>query len=157
MEPERNLKFTLDSYFPPNFIFLGLFGVGIGITLAVIGKAVFGIIIILFSIPFSFTKRGTRINPVNKTISEFTSIAGIELGDDKPYEQLVKIKLKKEGYSQTMNSRGSSTTIRYTTYNAYLITDKESILLTGNKNRSKIAQKMESVAKRLGLELEIVE
>ena len=54
-----------------------------------------------------------------------------------------------------MNSRGSSTTIRYEVYNAYLVTDQETLLLTSHKNQGRVLRKIETVADQLHLPFEI--
>ena len=152
------LSFKRGYYFPDNFIFLGIAGAGAGVVLLVIGKPwVVGAVLILLSLPLSFTYRGISLDPANKTIKEFIGIFGLEFGKKRPYDQLVKLVLKKERRSQTMNSRGSSTTIRYEVYNAYLVADTETLLLTGSKNQARVMRKMEAVANQLHLPFEILD
>ncbi len=149
------LSFTRGAYFPDNFIFLGAAGAGAGLLLFALGKPWAGAILLLLSLPLTFTRQGISLDPVNKTIKEFTGLFGLELGKKRPYDQLIKLVLKKERRSQTMNSRGSSTTIRYEVYNAYLITDRETLLLTSHKNQGRVMRKIETVADQLHLPLEI--
>ncbi len=56
-----------------------------------------------------------------------------------------------------MNSRGSSTILHYTIYNAYLFYDSDSVLLTGDKRKERIEAKMKIVAEELSIPFEIVE
>lgn len=155
MKTNQKLSFTLDSYFPQSLVILGVFGIAGSLALIVVGKIFFGIVLIVISLPLSFTKRGTSINPGNKTIQEFTSIVGIKFGKDESYNDLKMLKLKERRVSQTMSSRGSVSTIRYTIYNAYLITDERSLLLTGDKRKSRISNKMEQAAKVLSIPFEV--
>ncbi|MCF6352648.1 MAG: hypothetical protein L3J06_06525 [Cyclobacteriaceae bacterium] len=54
-----------------------------------------------------------------------------------------------------LNSRGSSTTLYYTIFNAYLFYDDASILLTGHKKKGEIVGRMKIVAQNFGIEFEV--
>ena len=129
-------SFKLDSCFPPNFYALGIFGIIAGLTMIFyFDSNLYGVILLLISLPFCFTSKGVRINLKNKTIKTFTSVVGIEFGNSSPYRQLKELRLKSERISQTMNSRGSSTTLRYTEYTIVLITDSDRYDLDSAKKR----------------------
>ena len=157
MNKGKTLVFKSGTFFPENFVFVGIVGAIVGVSLIVTSSTGAGVILLLLSLPLFLIQKGVRLDPVHKTTKEFTGILGIELGKKRSHNQLVKLLLKKEKYRQTMNSRGSSTTLRYEVYNAYLVTDKETILLTRGKNEKRIARKIKSVADRLGLLLEFIE
>ncbi len=59
------------------------------------------------------------------------------IGKPQKYSELKSLLVKANEISQVLNSRGSTTTIRYTIYNAYLFYDNQSVLLTGHKNKDK--------------------
>ncbi len=150
------MKFYQGSYFPPNFKYLGYIGLVAGVVLSLIGNIIAGIPILLVALVVSFTMIGCRVDVTNKTITNFTSVLGITLGKPENYKELKNIFVKPNEISQVLNARGSSTTLRYTIYNAYLFYDNQSILLTGDKNKARIITKMESVAKEFSVPLEIV-
>ena len=150
------MNFYQGSYFPPNFTYLGYIGLIGGVVLLLIGNIVAGPPILLIAIVLSFTRVGCRIDSTNKTITEFTSLVGIILGNPEKYLELKKLILKPNEISQVLNSRGSSTTLYYTIYNTYLFYDDQSVLLTGDKNKDKIEAKMTAVAKQLYIPLEVI-
>ena len=150
------MNFYQGSYFPPNFKYLGYIGLIGGIVLLFIGNIVAGLPVFIIAIVLSFTRVGCKVDTNNKTISEFTSLAGILLGKPEKYNDLKKLLVRPNEISQVLNSRGSSTTLHYTIYNSYLFYDNQSVLLTGDKNKEKIEAKMAAVAKELSIPLEIV-
>lgn len=131
---------------------MGLIG---GVVLTLIGNIVAGLPVLIVGLVLSFTMIGCKVDLKNKTITNFTSIIGVIIGDPDSYSVLKKLLVKPNEINQVLNSRGSSTTLHYTIYNAYLFYDDESILLTGNKNKEKIIAKMKLVAKEFGVPLEI--
>jgi len=149
------MKFYQGSYFPTNFTYLGYLGLPSSVVIYFVGNPFFALLIVLLSFAFAFTKIGISINPATKSIQEFTDFLGIKWGKYERYKELKTLRLKEEQFYQTLNSRGSTTTIEYTLYNAYLITDNESILLMGDKNKEKIVTKMEKVSKLLAIPFEV--
>ena len=120
-----------------------------------IGNIVAGPPVLLIGLGLSFTMVGCKVDVKNKTITNFTSIVGVIIGDPEPYAVLKKLLVKPNEISQVLNSRGSSTTLHYTVYNAYLFYDNETVLLKGHKNKEKIAAKMKLVAKEFEVPLEV--
>ncbi len=145
-------EFLSSSYFPPNFKYVGYIGLIGGIVLLLIGNVVADPPILFIALVLSFTRIGCKIEVKSKTITDFTSIVGLELGKPQKYQELKKLVLKPNEISQVLNSRGSSTTLRYTIYNAYLFYDDQSILLTRDKNKDKMA----AVAKELYIPLDVI-
>ena len=149
------MKFYQESYFPPNFKYVGYMGLIGGVVLMLIGNIVAGPPVLFIGLGLSFTMVGCKVDVKNKTITNFTSVVGVIIGDPESYTMLKKLLVKPVEISQVLNSRGSSTTLHFTVYNAYLFYDEESVLLTGNKNKDKIAAKMKLVAKALDVPLEV--
>lgn len=149
------MKFYQGSYFPPNFKYLGYIGVIGGTVLTLIGNVVVGIPVFLVSLVVSTTLMGCKVDPQQKTITDFTSVVGLAFGTPKNYKLLQKLILREEVISQVLNSRGSSTTIQQTMYNGYLFYDAQSVYLTGSKHQEKMIEKMEGVAKELSIPLEM--
>lgn len=129
------MKFYQGSYFPPNFKYIGYLGLFGSVVLTLVGNVVVGIPVLLMALGLSFTMLGCNIDIKSKTITDFISVLGIVFGQAEKYSELKKILLKENEISQVLNSRGSSTTLRYTIYNAYLFYDDGSVLLTGDKNK----------------------
>lgn len=150
------MKFYQGLYFPTNFVYLGYLGLPSSVILYFVGNPFFALLILLFSFALAFTKTGVHINSANKTTQEFTYFLGLKWGKAIPYKELKEILLKKEHFSQTLNARGSTTTIEFTLYNAYLVTNHHTILLTGHKNKNKVLAKMESAASHLMVPLKEV-
>jgi len=150
------MNFYQGAYFPPNFQYVGYIGLIGGMVLLLIGNFITGPLVLLVAIVLSFTKLGCKVDPNTKTITEFTSLVGIIRGKPEKYKALKKLMVKPNEISQVLNSRGSSTTLRYTLYNAYLFYDDQSVVLTGDKNKEKIETKMAAVAKELDIAFEIV-
>lgn len=150
------MKFYQVPYFPPNFKYLGYMGLIGGTVLLLIGNIIAGPPVLLVAIVLSFTRVGCKVDTTHKTITEFTSLLGIIVGKPEKYQALKKLMVKANEISQVLNSRGSSTTLHYTIYNAYLFYDNQSVLLKGGKNKEKIVSKMASVAKALAIPFEVV-
>ena len=147
--------FTVDSYFPTNFVMLGVVSLVGGIILILMTLFPLGLPLVAIGIVLVTTRKGTLINQSTKTIKEFIRIGGFIFGDDLRYETLHYILVREENYSQTMSSRGSTSTVRYTKYNAYLLLDDDSILLTGGSKQDKVVDKMTAAAKELGIDIRI--
>lgn len=150
------MNFYQGSYFPLNFKYVGYIGLIGGVVLTLIGNLIAGLPVLFIAIGLSFTRIGCRVDIENNSITEFTSVVGVIIGKPENYSELKSLLVKPNEISQVLNSRGSTSTIRYTIYNAYLHYDDQSVLLTGNKNKDKIVTKMEIVAKEFGVPLEIV-
>lgn len=148
------MVFYQQSYFPPNFKYVGYIGLIGGVVLMLTGRVIVGLPVFIISLGLSFTRYGCKINKNNNTITDFIDIVGIKTGTPFGYNQLHKIVLKKEEISQILNSRGSSTTFYQTMYNGYLCYDDQYILLQGNKNKNKIFELMEKTASSLAIPLE---
>ncbi len=153
MSDSKPLSFKIESTFPLNFILVGLVGIAGGLVLTLEGPIVIGIPVLLISAAVVTTQRGTSINTEKRFIKRFTSVLGLKVGKKESYDNIHELRIKEQKMSQTMNSRGSSTTIRYTMYNAYLITDDDSILLGGNKKKDKVVKRMTKAADNLGVPL----
>ena len=151
------MHFDQGSYFPSNFTYLGYVGLVAGSVFMLIGNVVLGLPILLISLGLSFTKMGCSIDKENKTMSDYVSVVGLKFGSPQPFQKLMKLIVKQNEVSQVMNSRGSSTTLHYTIYNAYLFYDNNSILLTGDKRKERIEAKMKLVAEELSIPLEILD
>lgn len=130
---------------------MGLIG---GVVLTLIGNLTAGLPVLVVGLGLSFTMVGCKVDLKKKTITNFTSIIGVIIGDPESYTTLKKLLIKPNEISQVLNSRGSSTTLHYTIHNAYLFYDEESVLLTGNKNKEKIIAKMKPFAQEFGVPLE---
>jgi hypothetical protein len=150
------MNFYQGSYFPPNFKYVGYIGLVSGVVLTLIGNLIAGPPVLLVALGLSFTRVGCKVDVSDKTITNFTSILGLLIGKPEKYTELENLLIKPVEISQVLNSRGSSTTLRYTIYNAYLFYDGQSVLLTGDKNKEKITVQMEQISKELGVPLEIV-
>ncbi len=151
------MHFNQGSYFPANFTYLGYVGLVAGSVSMLTGNVVLGLPILLISLGLSFTNVGCSIDTEKKTISDYVSVLGLKFGSAQPYNELKKLIVKQNEVSQVMNSRGSSTTLHYTIYNAYLFYDGDSVLLTDDKKQERIEGKMKLVAEELSIPFEVVE
>ncbi len=150
------MNFNQDSYFPPSFTYLGYIGLVVGSVSMLVGNIVAGLPILLVSLGLVDTKIGCRVDTKTKTITDYVSILGLVFGTPFAYTELKKLVLKPNKISQVLNSRGSSTTLHYTIYNAYLFYDDGSILLTGDKRKERTEAKMKLVAEEFSIPFEEV-
>jgi len=151
------MHFDQGSYFPANFTYLGYVCLVAGSVSMLIGNIVAGLPILLIALGLSFTRMGCSIEKEKKTISDYVSVLGLKFGSHQSYKELKKLIVKQSKESQVMNSRGSSTTLHYTIYNAYLFYDGDSVLLTDDKKQERIEAKMKLVAEELSIPFEVVE
>jgi len=150
------MNFDQEPYFPPSFTYLGYVGLVASSVFMLIGNVVAGFPVLMVALGLVFTKIGCRVDTKTKTITNYVSVMGLVFGSPFPYKELKKLIVKPNEISQVLNSRGSSTTLHYTIFNAYLFYDDESILLTGHKKKEKMVGRMKIVAQELGIEFEVI-
>jgi len=150
------MHFDQGSYFPANFTYLGYVSLVAGSVFMLTGNIVLGLPILLIALGLSFTSVGCSIDIEQKTISDYVSVLGLKFGSPQSYKELKKLIVKESQESQVMSSRGSSTTLHYTIYNAYLFYDDDSVFLTDDKKQERIEAQMKLVAEELSIPFEVL-
>ncbi len=114
-------------------------------------------IILVIAAVFLFTGHsGTEIDDMNKTFREYNSYLFVKIGDTKKYNGIERIFINGSKESQTIYTAHttSSSTFTNIVYDAYLKFDNgEKIFLTGRKDKQKLIQVVNPVAKSLNVEL----
>lgn len=151
--------FTLESYFPKGFIIFGTLLIVAGIGFAgslTTGGIVISIPLFVLGLTLTTTRSGTQLSTEKQQVIKFTKI-GLTTFKKKPeqYQVLHGLRLVPQKYSQTMHSRGSSSTIHFTQYNVYLLLDDNSQLLFGGKKEQKMVRRGQALAEKLGVTLEM--
>lgn len=111
--------FRTTGYFGGLVIFLGFLLVFLAIVLA--GKSVVGLIICLVTSAVIFTTHyRLRLDFKNQTYHDYLWLMGMKIGERGRFEAVDYIFVKPSKIRQTMNSRGSSSTISKVVIDAYI-------------------------------------
>jgi hypothetical protein len=154
MPREKRKIFMVDNYFPSLSLIFGLTGL-IGASALFFYKDFSnGLFMVIPSVLILPTKKGISINLSRKEIKKYIRIVGIPFVlNAVKYNSVDKVNVKKVRISQRLNSRGSSTILRYDLYKSFLITEGQAYLLSESKNREYVLKKMEILAKALNTSL----
>lgn len=113
-----------------------------------------GPILLIVTLVVLFQQYFVAIDTERHMYYDGTIIFGIKSGSWAPYSALDVLYVKKHAYRQTMNSRGTSSTVRTTQYDGYLrFTDGEKIQLVNERSREAAVTRMTPIAKQMGLDL----
>lgn len=156
MPLQKEYSYTIESYFPPQFIALGVFGFAVAIALLFSEYWVFSFFIGGPSIIIAFTQRGTSLELSQNKIKKHFKVAGINITDETTkFTKVDRLCVRRTRISQRMNSRGSSSVVRYNLYKGFMIADGQARLITESKNQDYVMTTMEKLARELDTTLTI--
>ncbi len=136
---------------PPNFMFLGLFLLIVGVWRVLLSDWV-GIILLVISFLFLFIRWGVLIDIDNKRLKKYIGFFGIKKGswvDISSTKQLVITTIQE---TQNMSVASISRTDRKLVYQLFIILHDENILLMKGKNDF-IAKAAEEISGKLQIKV----
>lgn len=141
-----NFDLRLSRYFANQWLFVGLLLMATGVIL-IFKVLLVGVIFTLMSTLIMTTHYRLAINFDDKSYHDYVWLFGLKFGDKGIFENVEYIFIKKNKVSQTMNSRGSSTTIRKGEYDAYLkFSEKNKIHLLTSDSKKQLLKKLSEIA-----------
>lgn len=147
-------SFKLGSFFPPQVYYCGVIGLAGAVYLLYLEHFFYSGMLMLLSALLVFTNKGVSVDLKNKLIKKFINVLGLSLGSDVPYQELNSLVLVKSRQSQTMHSRGSTTTIWFDLYRAFAVADQQKILLMESKRRGVIYKKLKALSDTAAIPIE---
>lgn len=132
---------------PPNFVFLGILLLGIGIWRMIVLDWV-GVLLFLLGVLAFFTHSGLSIDGKAKRLRKYIRIYGFKAGPWQDIPGLMNLRISRARFSQTMHIRAATTTTTEGVYKLHLVLQTGILeLLQGKKDW--ILQKAEEIAEEL--------
>ena len=147
----RSLTKRITNPLPSNYIIFGIVGTVFALSFLITGRYIsFGIL--QFVARGLLTARdGIIIDTKANTIKNLRSVFFIEWGEVVNYKQLQGLFLKSGLYSQGMNTRGSSHSIKYTLYTVTVYADDIEYILKSSKNEGRMVSYMNDLSSEMGI------
>lgn len=127
----------------PQLHFVGIIGILYAIVQGALGNYTQAGFFMILSILIMLLRSWSRLDIKNKTLTDFFLLI--------PYRKLKiqhisSIRVAENVVNQTLNSRGSTSTIRFDIYRLLLVTDSESIILKESKDKGRLLKKAGQIA-----------
>lgn len=137
----------LSRYFSNQWLFFGLLLLVTGVILIFKLLIVGAIIVLMISVLIFTTHYHLSIDFNQKSYYDYVWLLGLKFGEKGTFESVEYIFIKKSKVSQTMNSRGSSTTIRKEEYDGYLkFSEENKIHLLTSDSKKQLLKKLSEIA-----------
>jgi hypothetical protein len=154
--PQKNDTHSFSFYFvqPPAFPplhFVGIIGILYAVVQAILGNYTQAGILMLLSALIILLRSWTRLNIKNQTLTDFFLIVPYR---NLKIKNLAGIRITSDVVNQTLNSRGSTSTISYICYKLLLVTDTETIVLKESRNKARMLKKAGQIALAAGVTLD---
>lgn len=145
--------FRISQYFSKQWIFFGilLMIVGIGMLFKVI---IVGVILSMMSTVIITTHYRLAIDLTAKTYNDYVWLIGLRFGEKGIFEKIDYIFIKKITVSQTMNSRGSSSTIRKEMFDSFLkFSEENKIHLLTMAKKEELIEKLTKLSSKINTKI----
>lgn len=133
----------------------------IGVILGMVGfmfilyNPTISVVFIFFALLSFTTVYKIAVDTQKKTYRDYLWILGLKKGNKHSFNNIDKLFFTKHQYSQKMHIKGTSSTIKYDLYSAYIQFDGDNKVLIGeSKHQSKIERKLAELKKKLKVEVE---
>ena len=147
------ISITTQTYFEDLFYYTGWFFLITGIPVLIFYWYV-GIITISLGVIITTTSYKLVIDTTTNQVEDFLFFLGMKKNlKITRFTKIHHIAIKSGTYTQQLNLKSLSSTIRGTMYSAYLKTDEENYFLGDSKNKNRITAKASHIAKNLNIEL----
>jgi len=152
---KKSFNYTLENYFPLQFFIIGVLGLLVSVIMLTSGDWLVSLLIALPAFGFATMVYATKLDFEKQEIHDLIKVVGITIKREiHPFTKPEKLLIKPINMSQRLNSRGSSTTVRFVKYKGFLITDSGNHLLLEYKNKRKVERIMQKLANKMNLPLE---
>jgi len=153
MQMKPKISVTTQTYFEDIFYYTGWFFLVTGIPVLIIFWYV-GIVTLALGVIIITTSYKLVIDTTTNQIEDFLFFLGMKKNlKITHFTKLNHISLKSRTYTQQLNLKSLSSTIRGTLYFASLKTDEGNYLLGESKSKNKITAKANRIAKELNIEI----
>ena len=115
------------------------------------GNITQGGLFIVISILILLLRAWSRLNISAGTLTDFFAVIPYRI---KKINRISKVIFTAGRVSQTLNSRGSTSTINYTRYRIIIVDGDENIILKEGRNESRLFETARSIANSAHVELE---
>lgn len=150
MPIQKEYSYTIESYFPPQFIAFGILGFAVAVALFFYEYQVLSFFVGGTSVVLAFTQSGTSLDLSQNEIRKHIKVAGINITKEtSKFTKVESLCVRRTKISQRMNSRGSSSVVRYNLYKGFIIADGHARLITESKNKDYVVKTMERLAKEV--------
>ncbi len=139
---------------PTNYIIMGIVAIVFAISFLITSNYISSGILFLVGGAFVTARTGYEVSIGNKTIRDFNSIFWIKWGSAEPYRKLEKLSIKSGLYSQTMSSRGSSSTFKFRIYTLCILIDGAVYELKKSKKYERLEALMNELGEEMGIPVE---
>jgi hypothetical protein len=149
----KEIDFKTSGYFSGSIIFFGvvLAMAGLGVLFK---SAILGLILLLVSVIIFTTHYRLKIDFDTKVFHDYVWILGLKNGDQRKFENIEYLFIKKSLVSQTMNSLLNSSTFRKHVYDGYLkFSEKDKIHLITKDSKNDLIEKLRVIASRLNVRI----
>lgn len=150
MPLQKEYSYTIESYFPPQFIACGIFGIAVAVALFFSEYQMLSFFVGGTSVVLAFTQRGTSLDLSQNEIRKNIKVAGINITNETAkFTKVESLWVRRTKISQRMNSGGSSSVVRYNLYKGFIIADGHARLITESKNKDYVVNTMKKLAKEV--------
>jgi hypothetical protein len=147
------MDYRLARYFSNQWIFVGFLLLAGGAVL-IFKTLVGGVILVLISVVIFTTHYRLAIDLNKKSYHDYVWLLGLKFGDSGTFEKIEYIFVKKSKFSQTMNTRVSSTTIKKEVYDGYLkFSEENKIHLLTEGSKKQLVKKLSNIATKCGVKI----
>lgn len=135
--------YFLQPHVFPQLYYAGIIGALYAVVQVILGNFPQAAFVLILSVFIILLRSWTRLDIKNKTLTDFLLII--------PYrkiniQHISGIRVVENVVNQTLNSRGSTSTISYDNYRLLLISDTESIVLKESKNKDHLLKNAGQIA-----------
>lgn len=153
MQMKPKISITTQTYFEDMFYYSGWGFLVAAIPLLLIFWYV-GIIAILLGVIIVTTSYKLVIDTTTNQVEDFLFFLGMKKNLKITHFKIIHhVTVKSGTYTQQLNLKSLSSTIRGTIYSAHLKTNEENLFLGESKSKNKITEKASRIAKELNVEL----
>ncbi len=151
------IKFTIGSYFPLQFQYLGYLLAILGIVLSFAGP-VWGGLLLLFVAGaiislFISTQYKIEIDIKNKTSRDYLWFMGYKIGKKQSYDDIEKVYMTSARVTQTLNQRSITQHLDRTEYSGFLrFSDDNKVHLGSSVNENKMRRRLQKLATSLNVD-----
>jgi len=152
---KKSLNYTLENYFPLQFFIIGALGLLVSVIKLISGEWLVSLLIAIPSLIFATMMYATKIDLASQEIHDLIKVAGITIKKEvHTFNNPLKLMIKPVNMSQRLNSRGSSSTVRFVKHKGFLIAESGNHLLLEYKKKNKVEKLMQKLSNQMNLPLE---
>ena len=134
----------------PQLYYVGYVGIIFSIVQFFMGSFSQGVFFLLLSLGILLLKFWSKFDATNSTITDFFTFIPYRT---KKLAGISEVVLTEGKVSQTLNSRGSTSSINYTQYKIVIVTAEGNYILKEGRSKSKLLTKAKLVTNSLGVKL----